>query len=190
MSPVRRALARVSMMAESGFTMEALLLVNSVLEVAVTQVLSAAVQDDNELLTRVESIGHRQRLVVLATVAADAALNVGPQLAKKVEAADKLYDHRNDYIHDLALPAKKLVLDGKERSDLSTILDQFVIPHEQQLWFNAMHSIVLGGKAVRDVIAAALPPKKTGIEKVIADRFSLLKQWLFGRARKEVDAIH
>ncbi|MGF6936961.1 hypothetical protein OKW41_006123 [Paraburkholderia sp. UCT70] len=185
MSPLRRALARVSMMAESGFTMEALLLVNSVLEVAVKQVLCAVVQDDNELLHRVESIGHRQRLAILANVAADASLNVGPQLAQKIAAADKLYDHRNDYIHDLALPAKKLVLDGKERSDLSKILDQFVTPHEQQLLFNAMHSIVLGGKPIRHVIAAALPPKKTGIEKVVTTVVNLVKQWQFGRARRK-----
>ena len=189
MPTLQRALARVSMMVESGLAMEALVLANSVLEVSALETLCAAVHGNGKLLDRLERAGHRVRLDVLSVLAVQHPHLVATKLSDIVAAAKNIYHHRNDYVHDLALPAQKSVLDGGDRGKLGAMLNHFVVPHEQQIWFNTMGVIGRGGHEIISIIADSLPRKRSLLSRVTQAVFKGLRglKKVFPRVNKQRD---
>lgn len=152
----QRALSRLRMLIENGFHMEAVVLVNSILEVSVSSAICQCAVGNPPLASQIQLLGHRRRLEILSElVEAHVTDSFSEEVAEYLHAAFELYKHRNDYVHDLAFPEKGAVLSHHEQRELHHMLQHFSDPWRQQAWFRWLESIARGDAEVLRLARAA-----------------------------------
>jgi hypothetical protein len=140
-----RALGRLRMLIEGGFHMEAVVLVTAILEVSVSTALRQCVSMDSELEDRVRRLGHRRRLDLLRELlGGESSSRQTTELESYWRVADKLYGHRNSYVHELEFPDESRLLTHRQQRELETLLKHFADPWKQQFWFRWLDSISKG----------------------------------------------
>ena len=127
-------------MIKSGLTLEALCLLNGYLEVwyKIALQLSVNNKSDQELL---KNFGHGKILDIVKRILAEPGLfnqYNNEQGQKYYIAADQIYRHRNDYLHDLTLPEKFAFMTNIERTKLNNLMQIFIEPsfYERQFDFH------------------------------------------------------
>jgi hypothetical protein len=152
--PMRRSLSRLRMLMEGGFIMEALVLMNSILEVSVSAALETASNGSEDILSRVKTLGHRMRLQLLeALTKQDGPRNLGQAYDAFIGAALGIYDCRNAYVHELVMPDKERFLDYREQRRVIELMSPFRETFRQDQWFRWLHIVSCGGNEVRHAIA-------------------------------------
>ncbi len=152
--PMRRSLSRLRMLMEGGFLMEALVLINSILEVSVSAAVETAANDCDGVLSRVKSLGHRMRLQLLEELSKQEwPQNQGGAQEAFVYAALGIYDCRNAYVHQLVMPDKGRFIDYREQRRVIELMSPFSDVFRQDQWFRWLHAISIGNDEVRHAIA-------------------------------------
>ena len=151
--PMRRSLSRLRMLMDSGFIMEALVLINSILEVSASAALEAAVQDCGDTVSQVKDLGHSLRLQLLKHLSEQPdAQRLGQPLDEFIISAGYVYKYRNAYVHELALPDKDRFLDYREQRKVIDLMKPFSELFSQDRWFQWLHLVSCGGNEVRQAI--------------------------------------
>jgi hypothetical protein len=152
--PMRRSLSRLRMLMEGGFIMEALVLMNSILEVSVSAALETAANDSEDVLFRVKTLGHRMRLQLLEDLTKqDRSQHLGGAYDAFINAALGIYDCRNAYVHELVMPDKERFLDYREQRRVIELMSPFSELFRQDQWFRWLHAVSCGGGEVHNAIA-------------------------------------
>ena len=152
----QRALSRLRMLIESGFHMEAVVLVNSILEVSISSSLCQCAMDDPSLAERIRQLGHHRRMEILSElVQVRETSPISAGIAEYLHTAFELYALRNNYVHDLEFPEKGAVLSHREQLELHRMLQHFADPWRQQGWFRWLASIAIEDSDARRLLTAA-----------------------------------
>jgi hypothetical protein len=133
------------MLIESGFHMEAAVLVNAILEVSVLTALRKCVAENSRLEDQVKRLGHRRRLGLLKELLdIESWSKQTTELEGYWKVADELYGYRNSYVHELEFPDEGRMLTHRQQRELETLLKHFSDPWQQQFWFRWLESISRG----------------------------------------------
>lgn len=156
--PVRRALSRLRMLTETGFHMEAVVLTNSILEVAVASALAASVAGHADLQREVKQLGHGVRLSLLDELTSVGAIDQKHTDERKTLVSDirQIYRHRNDYVHELTMPGEVPFLDFRSQRNMYNLVRRFSDAFEQQHWLWWMDMLAAGGTEIIDAVLSFL----------------------------------
>lgn len=152
--PLRRSLSRLRMLLESGFRMEALVLMNSILEVTVLGALQATVKDSPDVWDRVRLLGHGRRLKLLEELRVLEELDSGHNTLRQfIDSAEGVYEYRNMYVHALIMPDEERFLDYREQRKILELMKPFSDVFLQDQWFHWLQSVSFGGEKIGTAIA-------------------------------------
>lgn len=153
--PVSRSLIRLRMLIEVGFHMEAVVLANGIVEASLFMALCNSVLHDPTLEHTVRNFGHQMRLQLLERIVGQCddlyQMNKNKVL---IDIAKQLYRHRNDYVHDLALPTRTHLLAYRLQKELESLLRHFSDYLDGQAWLHLMDRISRGESDVRNAVTA------------------------------------
>ncbi|AXW61554.1 hypothetical protein CJO94_05880 [Ralstonia solanacearum] len=146
------------MLTETGFHMEAVVLTNSILEVAVASALAASVAGHADLQRDVVKLGHGMRLSLLDELASVGAIDQKHTDERKTLVSDmrQIYRHRNDYVHELTMPGEAPFLDFRSQRNMHNLVRRFSDAFEQQHWLWWMDMLAAGGTEIMDAVSSFL----------------------------------
>ena len=107
--------------------MEAVVLTNSILEVAVASALAASVAGHADLQREVKQLGHGVRLSLLDELTSVGAIDQKHTDERKTLVSDirQIYRHRNDYVHELTMPGEVPFLDFRSQRNMYNLVRRF-----------------------------------------------------------------
>lgn len=151
---LRTALRRVADLVALGFHAEALAPLNAFLEVLVSESLIYVSGSAHHLAQHVSRMGHAARLKLFAELAEADLLPIwyGEPFMRSLDAARKIYQHRNAYVHNLLLPdviGRPTLLD---RRAMEALFFRFIDFHEQQRVLQRFQSIAQDTGLIRAFI--------------------------------------
>jgi hypothetical protein len=139
--PYDYAMARARMLVKSGLHLEALCLVDSLLEINVRSILLAWTSGHNSLQTFVnDKLNHKNSLRILRKLAREC----DDDLIKSDESYHRLFDDalqihslRNSYIHELQLPNSERAwpMSMAHRQTVETLIHHFIDIQASKIWF-------------------------------------------------------
>jgi hypothetical protein len=147
---------RVRQMADAGFTMEAIALLSAFIEVFVRDALIAAVFPDREAIRATVKIGHRARLDVLRKLNSTDAGFSHPIFSQTLTLAFEIYKHRNEYLHDLALPSQEAWLSADKEKEIERLISAFAEPWEQTHRFGFITNLWHANAGTKEFLVSAI----------------------------------
>ena len=152
---------RVRQMADAGFGMEAIALLNAFLEVFVREALNAAVFPNVSAMKAVNRIGHRTRLEILRKLhKADIEQRFNNQtFGQTLALAKEIHERRNDYLHNLALPNQENWLSADGDREIMRLIRAFTDASEQMHRFALLGTLWHLKEPTQKFIAAAVLEK-------------------------------
>lgn len=155
--PYDYAVKRCRMLVKAGLHMEALCLVDALLEVNIRDVLCACMRSDPEVQQIIlDRVNHKQQLEILKKIAKfadDEVIRSSDDYLAKIENARMIYKYRNAYLHELTLfeegtqgsnSNKMQYLTVKQRRYLEELMQGFIDVNESRWWFSMQRRLADG----------------------------------------------